>query len=196
MYRWLQDEDYTPTVTFLFRPDGIATANVAEMDGLLQETWRPINRKYATDPEPDQAAFLRRYGHHVRQVPMIASQLDGPHLRKGLSNMKPSALGLNEWSLADLRSLPHRLLGWLADLLRDVERLGKWSARLAEGYTALIPKEDPPGPLNTRPLTVLFMVYRLWAGVRMVDAIAWHESWPHPAGFGFRLAISTLDGRR
>ena len=72
--------------------------------------------------------------------------------------MKPSALGLDGWSLADLRSLPDRLLGCLADLLQEVERLGKWPTRLAEGYTALIPKEGPPGPLNTRPLTVLSMV--------------------------------------
>ena len=71
---------------------------------------------------------------------MIASQLDGPRLRKGLSRMKPSPLGLDGWSLRDLRSLPDRLLGWRTDLLREVERLGKWPTRLAKGYTALIPK--------------------------------------------------------
>ena len=167
MYRWLKDESYAPPVTFLSRADSTATANLAEMDGLLQDAWRPINRKYASDPEPDPAAFLRRYGSHVRRVPMIALRLDGPRLRKGLSRMKPSALGLDGWSLTDLRSLSDRLLGWLADVLREVERLGKWPTRLAEGYTALIPKEGPPGPLNTRPLTVMSMVYRLWAGVRL-----------------------------
>ena len=87
---------------------------------------------------------LHRYRHHVQRVPMIALRLDGCRLRKGLSRMKPSALGLDGWSLANLRSLPNRLLGWLADLLREVERLGKWPARLAEGYTALITKEGPP----------------------------------------------------
>ena len=78
VYRWLKDESYAPAVTFLTRPDGTATANLAEMDGLLQDAWRPIIRKYASDPEPDPAAFVRRYGRHVRRVPMIASQLDGP----------------------------------------------------------------------------------------------------------------------
>ena len=111
VYRWLKDESDAPPVTFVSRPDGTATANLAEMDGVLQDAWRPINRKYATDPEPELAAFLRRYSCHVRRVPMIASQLDGPRLRKGLSRMKPSALGLDGWSLADLRSLPDRLLG-------------------------------------------------------------------------------------
>ena len=145
VYRWLKDESYAPLVTFLSRPDGTATANLAKIDGLLHDAWLPINRKYATDPEPDLAAFLRGYGRHVRRVPMIASRLDGPRLRKGLSRMKPSALGLDGWSLADLRSLPDRLLGWLADLMREVEHLGKWPARLAEGYTALIPKEARRG---------------------------------------------------
>ena len=60
--------------------------------------------------------------------------------------------------------------------------MGKWPTRRAEGYTALIP------PLNTRPLTVLSMVYRLWVGVRLADAIAWEESWAHPAAFGFNSA--------
>ena len=194
VYRWLKDESYAPPVTFLSRPHGTATTNLAEMDGLLQDAWRPINRKYATDPEPDPTAFLHRYGHHVRRVPMMASPLDSPCQRKGLSRMKPSALGPDRWSLANLRSLPDRLLGWLADLLREVERLGKWPARLAEGYRALIPKEGPPGPLNTRPLTVLSMVYRLWAGARLADTIAWQESWAHPAAFGFCPARSALDG--
>ena len=123
---------------------------------------------------------------------MIASRLDGPRLRNGLSRMKPSVLRLDGWSLVDLRSLPNRVLGWVADLVLEVERLGKWPSRLAEGHTTLVPKEGPPGPLNTRPLTVLSMVYRLWAGVRLVDAIAWQETWAHPAAFGFRPARSAL----
>ena len=96
--------------------------------------------------------------------------------------------------MANLRSLPDMLLGWVADLLREVERLGKWPARMAEGYTALIPKEGPPGPLQTRPLSVLSMVYRLWAGVRLVDAIEWQESWAQPAAFGFRPVRSAMGG--
>ena len=125
---------------------------------------------------------------------MIAPRLDGPRLRKGLSRMKPSALGLDGWRLAHLRSLPERLLGLLAELLREEERLGKWPSRLAEGYTALIPNEGPPGSPNTRPLTVLSMVHRLWAIVHLAEAIVWQESCAHPAAFGFRSAKSALDG--
>ena len=65
---------------------------------------------------------------------------------------------------------------------------------MAEGYTGLIPKERPPGPMNTRPLTYPSMVYRLWGCVRLADAIAWQESSAHPAAFGFRSATGALDG--
>ena len=65
VYRWLKDESYAPPVTFLSTPDGTATANLAEMDGLLHDAWRPINRNYASDAEPDPAAFLCRYGRHM-----------------------------------------------------------------------------------------------------------------------------------
>ena len=104
------------------------------------------------------------------------------------------SLGLDGWSLEDLCALPDQLLEWLADLLREVERQGRWPLLLAEGYTALIPKEGPPGPLNMRPLTVLSMVYRLWAGIRLEEAIRWQEGWAHPCAFGFRPARSALDG--
>ena len=194
VYKWLKGESFAPPVTFLVRPDGTPTANLREMDSLLQDAWRPINRKYAEAAEPDPAEFLRRYGRYVRCVPMISGPPTGRRLRRALMRMHPSALGLDGWSLEDLRALPDQLLEWLADLLREVERQGRWPLRLAEGYTALIPKEGPPGPLNTRPLTVLSMVYRLWAGIRLEEAIRWQEAWAHPCAFGFRPARSALDG--
>ena len=52
---------------------------------------------------------------------------------------KPSASRLDGWNLVDLHSLPDRLPGWLAHLLCEVERSGKWPTALAEGYPALIP---------------------------------------------------------
>ena len=64
-------------------------------------------------------------------------------------------------SLGELRGLPDILPGWLAELLQAVEHRDCWSARLAEGYTALIPKEGPPGAFNVLPLTVVSMVYSL-----------------------------------
>ena len=85
--------------------------------------------------------------------------------------MNPLVLGLDGWGLAEVEALPDVLPGWLAELLQLVERRGRWPTRLAEGHTALIPKEGPPGPPDMRPLTVLSMVLCLWVGICLADAI-------------------------
>ena len=69
-----------------------------------------------------------------------------------------------------------QLLDWLGDLLWEVESRGRWPLRLDGGYTALIPKEGPPRPLNAWPLTVLSMIYCLWAGIKLEEAIRWQEA--------------------
>ena len=193
VYRWLREEEFSPPVVFLARPDGTPTGNVQEMDELLRAAWGPINRKYAEAPEPDPATFLARYGHHLRRVPMLHKPLTGGYLRKRLRFMHPTALGLDGWSLKDLRSLPLRLLDWLAELLTLVEVTGRWPEVLARGYTALIPKPGEEGPLGTRPLTVLSVVYRLWAGTRLWEVLRWQETWAHPEAYGFRPARGALD---
>ena len=43
----------------------------------------------------------------------------------------------------------------------------------ANGYTALVPEEDPPSPLNNKSLNVLSTVYGLWAGARLEEVILW-----------------------
>ena len=193
VYRWLREEGFSPPVVFLARPDGTPTGNVQEMDELLRAAWGPINRKYAEVPESDPAAFLARYGHHLRRVPMLHKPLTGGYLRRRLRFMHPTALGLDGWSLGDLRSLPLRLLDWLAELLTLVEVTGRWPEVLARGYTALIPKPGEEGPLGTRPLTVLSVVYRLWAGTRLWEVLRWQETWAHPEAYGFRPARGALD---
>ena len=107
--------------------------------------------------------------------------------------MRPSAMGLDGWSLQDLRALPDRVLQWLAQLLTLIEGMGQWPTLLAQGYTSLIPKPGEEGPLGTRPLTVLSMVFRLWAGTRLCEVMRWQEAWVHPRACGFRLARGAVD---
>ena len=57
---------------------------------------------------------------------------------------------------------------------------------LARGCMASVPKEGPSGALNTRPLTVPYVVYRLWAGVCLQEMLEQQERWVHPVAFGFK----------
>ena len=57
----------------------------------------------------------------------------------------------------------------------------------------MVPKGEGAEALKLRPLSVLPTVYRLWAGLRLGDAMKWQESWIHAEAYGFRTGRSAAD---
>ena len=72
--------------------------------------------------------------------------------------MRLSPLGLDGWSVPDMRAMPPTLMQWLVELLSLVEHRGRLARVLVWGYMALVPKDGLLGALNTRPLTVVSAV--------------------------------------
>ena len=63
-------------------------------------------------------------------------------------------------------------------LLTKVEELGVWPDGLLDASITMIPKSDGDAtPLGQRPLTVLPVVYRIWASTRMSQLDDWFRSW-------------------
>ena len=73
-----------------------------------------------------------------------------------------------------------------------MEDEGRWPGVLAKGY--LIPKPREEGPLGTRQLTGLSMVYWLWIGTRLRDVVLWQEAWAHPKAYSFRPCRGAING--
>ena len=68
----------------------------------------------------------------------------------------------------ELKVLPVSSHDELARILSKVEDIGVWPDGLLDAYIAMIPKTDGDAtPLGQRPLSVLPVVYRIWASVRM-----------------------------
>ena len=61
-------------------------------------------------------------------VPMVIRPLAGDRLLRRARGMRLSALGLDGWSMKDMRSMPLALLAMLADFLHMVEQTGHWPA--------------------------------------------------------------------
>ena len=62
----------------------------------------------------------------------------------------------------------------LAGILTLVEDTGVWPEGLLDAYIAMILKSDGDAtPLGQRPLSVLPVVYRVWASARMVQIEGW-----------------------
>ena len=66
----------------------------------------------------------------------------------------------------------------LARVLTKVEGIGVWPDGLLDAYIAMIPTTDGDAtPLGQRPLSVLPIVYRIWASARMGQLEGWFKSW-------------------
>ena len=175
VYRWIKGGQ-DPAITMMSRDDGSLTADVGEMDETVTRAWTPIMRKCAEpgSPEPEVDPFMAKFGRHIMSVPMVVSELTGEGLRKRMMKMNvKTATSTDGWAVVDLRVLPAELWNMLAELLQAVEDTGVWPRSLAEGFMALVPKGEGTGPLQMRPLSVLSMVYRIWAGFRLQDAMKW-----------------------
>jgi hypothetical protein len=57
---------------------------------------------------------------------------------------------------------------------------------MSEAVVALLPKDDSGEALRQRPITLLSVIYRLWASTRVKDLIQWQENWIQACQGGFR----------
>ena len=85
------------------------------------------------------------------------------------------------------RELEVLLVSWydeLARILTNVEDLGIWPDGLLDAYITMIPKSDGDAtPLGQRHLSVLPVVYCIWASARMGQLDGWFRSWVPQAVF-------------
>ena len=66
----------------------------------------------------------------------------------------------------------------MARILAKVEDSGIWPDGLLDAYIAMIPKTDgDAAPLGQRPLSVLPVVYRVWASARVSQLEGWFGFW-------------------
>ena len=89
---------------------------------------------------------------------------------------KPPAGGLDGWAWNEVEALPLPWFSGLAILLEMVEATGVWPQWLLDAFLAMIPKADGDSTLLwERPLSVLPVVYRLWASLRLGRLWEWVE---------------------
>ena len=89
-----------------------------------------------------------------------------------------TAGSLDGWGWRELKVLPVSWYDGLARILSKVEDTGVWPDGLLDAYITMIPKTDGDAtPLGQRPLSVLPVVYRIWASTRMGQLGDWFKSW-------------------
>ena len=119
--------------------------------------------------------------------------LTGDVLFEVVRKKSATAGSLDGWGWRELKVLPVAWFHGLAKILSRVEELGVWPDGLLDSYIAMILKVDGDAtPLGQRPLSVLPVVYRIWASARMVQLEPWFRSWVPPCVFsagGWRSSV-------
>ena len=106
------------------------------------------------------------------------SRLTGQVLADVVQRKGDTAGGLDGRGWRELKVLPVSWYDGLARILTYVEDIFVWPDGLLDAYIAMIPKTDGDAtPLGHRPLSVLPIVYRVWASARMVQLEDCFRSW-------------------
>ena len=108
---------------------------------------------------------------------------------------KSTAGGLDGWAWNEIKALPLPCSPvWLFCL--SWETTGVWPQGLLDACIAMIPKADGDStPLGQRPLSVLLVVYRLWASLRLGHLRDWVEGWLLESVFSLGNGLSPVEAR-
>ncbi|CAE8623234.1 unnamed protein product [Polarella glacialis] len=101
--------------------------------------------------------------------------------------------GMDGWNVGELKLLPAPLLDLLAEMFNGIERSGKWPRPLECAMVSLISKGAGCEPNDLRPITVMSVVYRVWAIRRLQNLRTWQEKWASEAQFAYRSGRSPLE---
>ena len=187
--RWLR-EDLSSRPYVWLRPDFVPPSPFLVVQDSHSRSSRVVVERHLIDAEFRKAWMLFSVGLVMLWLLLISSldfignllpqesQFDLPRITE-----KSTAGGL-AWN--ELKALPLPWFSGLAILLELVETNGVWPQGLLDAYIAMIPKANGGStPLGQRPLSVLLVVYRLWASLRFGHLRDWVEGWLPESVFKF-----------
>ena len=197
-YAWLRP-DFVPPSPFLVIHDPHTQSSqiLVEphlIDAEFRKAWMPYFCR-SGHPEVSSDRFLDFIGHFLPQQNFLdLPRITGRDLQDVARAKKATAGGLDGWAWNEIKALPLPWFSGLAILLELVESTGTWPQGLLDAYIAMIPKADGDStPLGQRPLSVLPVVYRLWASLRLGHLREWVEGWLPKSVYSLGNGLSSVE---
>ena len=153
-------------------------ADPAKIDEEFRKAWLPyFCRSGQRDTSLEE--FDREVDGGLPLLPEVhLPGLTGQMFADVVQRKGATAGSLDGWGWSEMKVLPVSWYDELARVLTKVEDTGVWPDGLLDAYIAMIPKAGGDAtPLGQRPLSVLPVVYRLWASTRMGRFADWFQSW-------------------
>ena len=178
IYKWLRGERQLWWTSPTTRADGTGAGSLEEVDEAMRQFWAEevLNKDRGVDADErwrtyEASEFGRLLWERDRRQ---QGESPGVWQNSGWSRERVAAVlgrmnaqaapGPRQLPIAMWRCMPEEVHEGVANLLNLVEAEGRWPREVCEAYVAVIPKTDEStAPNDYRPITVMDVVYRLWA---------------------------------
>ena len=197
-YVWLRP-DFVPPSPFLIVKDPHTQSSriLVEphlIDAEFRNAWMPYFCR-SGHPVVTPEQFLGFIGHLLPQETYLdLPRITGRDLQEVARVKKSTAGGLDGWAWNEIKALTLPWFSGLVVLLELVESTGSWPQGLLDAHIAMIPKADGDStPLGQRHLSVLPVVYRLWASLRLGHLREWVEGWLPKSVYSLGNGLSSVE---
>ena len=198
LHHWLDAEGVPWGTRPVQDSNGLQCMSPATVDAAVRAFWvdAVLRQHAACDEDHCWATFLSSpFGRHLPQASWPSTPWSAERVQSALQSMREHAApGMAGIPIAVWRSLPMSWAAAVARLLELIELEGRWPSAWLDAYVTMVPK--PSGgsrPQDQRPITVLEVLYRLWAKGVVQD---WRDVLQHQllgsAAFGFRAGSGPL----
>ena len=170
-------------------------ADPARIDEECRKAWLPyFCRSGQRDTSHEEFDF--EVEEWLPLLPEVSlSWLTGQMLADVVQRERATVGSLDGWEWRELKVLPVSWYDELARILTKVEDFGILPDGLLDVYIAMIPGTDGDStPLGQRPLSVLPIIYRVWASARMSQLEDWFKSWVPDSVFSAGGGCSLVEG--
>ena len=135
--------------------------------------------------------FLRFVDPFLSQEPILdLPRVTGQDL-SDVAKAKKSTVGGLGWAWNEIESLLPAWFSGLAILLNMVETTAVWPQGLLDAFFAMIPKVDDVFWVSV--LCVLWVIYWMWASLRLTHLRGWVEGWVLESVFSLGNGVSSVE---
>ena len=198
IYSWLRAERATWGTTPLTAEDGSQLVTHKSVDSAVKDFW--VKKIWQRD-DPTKAAqswtsmLCSPFRSHITslkgnwRLPEWTEDFVVEVLRSMKKNASPGMWGIPIWVWLALPSIWHVVT---AKVIQWVQDHGEWPEEALDAYVVLLPKGQGTEVQNQRPITVLELLYRIYArGVVMTWRDELQKSFLGAQAMGFRASTST-----
>ena len=139
------------------------TGDPGILQGMTERFWDAFWNSHPTVDLQEVTEILAT----LPQIPPFDAEISEKEVKQGLAKLNPvKARGPDQWSNEELRRLPPDCTLALVDLFNAVTRYGRWPSSLLHATVSMLSKTLDSFELSqTRPITILSTIYRLWSKI-------------------------------